>query len=156
MLWALPEFGQLYERVSVGGYRNGKSLQSVLRSSEEVLHIIPSRAVAQGMVPSQLLTATHTAQHFLLMVGNGLPPAFSRLGLIAFLGQVVWCLLARYTYVHCHAGVPTLAPQKADLCRAENPMLSPKLFHPRIFPVLSESKKSHLAKQNSRLERACW
>lgn len=46
MAWAQPEFGQLYEQVSVGGYRNGKSLQSVLRSSGEVLPIISYHVVA--------------------------------------------------------------------------------------------------------------
>lgn len=56
----------------MGDYRNDKSLQSVLRSSEEVVvHVISHHVIAKLTVPTQFLTAAHTTQPFLLMVGNG-------------------------------------------------------------------------------------
>lgn len=43
---------------------------SVLRASEEVVQI-SYHAAAQETFPTQLLTAAHITQHFLLMQGNG-------------------------------------------------------------------------------------
>lgn len=75
------------------------------------------------------------------MVGNGtFPPLFTAGFDCFFLGKVIWCLQACST---CNA-MPMLlpethawAPQKAEFCRAG---MTPKLYHPQIFPGHSKSK----------------
>lgn len=90
--------------------------------------------------------AAHITKHFLPMVGNGIfpasPPVFYNWVWLLFPGKS--CLVSSGTlHVRCHARQPypgTLrgALQKADLCGAENPMLSPKMYDPK--PSLRSQK----------------
>lgn len=159
--WALaaqaqPELGQLSEQVSVGGYRNGKSLQSVLRASEEVVHI-SYHAAAQETAPTQLLQ--QLTQHSIFFWWREMAPfPLLFMVLIDFFLRKAVCYLQVYN--KHHPDLPTLGPAQGtlqktptDLCGTENPILSPLLHHPQISPVLSRVQKWHLAKPSSCLER---
>lgn len=126
----------------MGGCRNGKSLQSVLRASEEVVHI-SYHAAAQETVPTQLLAAAHITQHFLLVEENGtFPPPFY--GSDYFFPEKSYLVSLMTLQAPCRPPYPGTmqgTPQKADLCRAANPILSPKLHHPQISLVLSRVQK---------------
>ena len=155
--WAQPEFGQLYEQVSVGSYRNSNSLQSVSRSSEEALHRISYHgSIRNGSFPAAYSSSCNI---FFWWWEMALPPCLFTAGFDRFfLGKVVGYLQV------CDVGIamqtllpwdPCKGPRRRQIsvglktsCRAPDGIT-------RKPPPCSQKAKITFGK-TKRLERACW